>query len=236
MSSFEPFKWKHFQPDVILLNVHWYCRYNLSFRDLEEMMAERGISVDHSTIHRWVLQYAPEIDSRCRSHLSPTSSSWRVDETFIKVKRGWRYLYRAVDHQGNTLDFLLAHSRDADAAERFFRKALNASHTQTPEVINVDRLAIYPCAVRKLHKDGTLPANTELRQVKFLNNILEQDHRRIKRLISIPFGFRTFDSAQRTLQGYEAIAMIRKGQVKGIPKGDVTGQISFIHNIFGVAA
>jgi len=105
MNSKEPFKWRHFQIEVILLNVRWYCRYPLSYRNLEEMMAERGLNVDHSTINHWVLDYAPELDRRCRPHLKPTNGSWRVDETYVKVKKKWKYLYRAVDSQGNTLDF-----------------------------------------------------------------------------------------------------------------------------------
>lgn len=125
MSAPSLFKWRHFLPDVIVLNVRWYCRYALSYRDLEEMMAERGIEVDHATINRWVLKYAPELDKRIRPHLRLTNDSWRVDETYIQVKGQWKYLYRAVDSQGNTLDFLLCAKRDAVAAERFLRKTLN---------------------------------------------------------------------------------------------------------------
>ena len=131
-------KWKHFQPEIILLTVRWYCRYSLSYRDLEEMMAERGLSVDHSTIHRWVLQYGPELDNRCRPHLQLTTDSWRVDETYIKVRKQWKYLYRAVDASGQTLDFLLSARRDAKATKRFFKKVLKEQHTQPPRVINVD--------------------------------------------------------------------------------------------------
>ena len=134
MVSSQPFKWRHFQAEIILLNVRWYCRYPLSYRNLEEMMYERGLNVDHSTINRWVLHYGPELERRCRPHLKPTSDSWRVDETYVKVKKQWKYLYRAVDSQGNTLDFLLTAKRDAEAAKRFFIKALKASHTQDPVV------------------------------------------------------------------------------------------------------
>lgn len=134
------FKWKHFQPEIILLNVRWYCRYALSYRDLEEMMAERWLSVDHSTINRWVLQYGPELDKRCRPHLRPTNDSWKVDETYVKVKRKWKYLYRAVDSSGQTLDFMLSAKRDAKAAKRFLKRALKARHTATPRVINVDKM------------------------------------------------------------------------------------------------
>src|SRR2546421_1807437 len=127
MSSQNPFKWRHFQADIILLCVRWYLRYALSYRDLEEMMAERGLSVDHTTIYRWVQQYAPEIEKRCRPHLKVCNDSWKVDETYIKVKKIWTYLYRAVDSEGNTLEFLLSPTRDAEAAKRFFVKALQSS-------------------------------------------------------------------------------------------------------------
>ncbi len=141
------FKWRHFQANIILLNVRWYCRYALSYRDIEEMMQERGIEVAHSTVNRWVLKYAPQLDKRIRPDLRATNNSWRVDETYVKVKGQWKYLYRAVDSGSNTLDFMLRSKRDAKAAERFFRKALNATHTQTPRVINVDQNA----AFRNLH-------------------------------------------------------------------------------------
>lgn len=209
MSAPSLFKWRHFLPDVILLNVRWYCRYALSYQDLEEMMVERGIEVDHSTINRWVLKYAPELDKRIRPHLRSTNDSWRVDETYIKVKGQWKYLYRAVDSQGNTLDFLLSAKRDAVAAERFWRKTLNASHTQSPRVINVDKNVAYPPAVDHLKADEQLPGTTELRLVLYLNNQVEQDHRFIKRLTNPGMGFASFNSARRTLRGMEAMNMIR---------------------------
>ena len=230
------FKWKHFQPEIILLNVRWYCRYALSYRDLEEMMAERGLSIDHSTINRWVLQYGPELDKRCRPHLRPTNDSWKVDETYVKVKGQWKYLYRAVDSSGQTLDFMLSAKRDAKAAKRFLKKALKVRHTQTPRVINVDKNAAYPPAVDELKKEESLTEDTELRPVKYLNNMIEQDHRRLKRLVKPGLGFGSFHTARRTLKGYEAMAMIRKGQIKDIDRDDVTGQISFIYEIFGLAA
>src|SRR6266581_7957243 len=120
MDQQNPFKWRHFEAEIILLCVRWYVRYSLSYRDLEEMMRERGLSVDHTTIYRWVQRYAPELEKRCRPHLNTTNDSWRVDETYVKVKKTWMYLYRAVDSQGNTLEFLLSPTRDAEAAKRFF--------------------------------------------------------------------------------------------------------------------
>lgn len=133
-------------------------------------MQERGIEVDHSTLNRWVLKYAPELDKRIRAHLRPTNNSWRVDETYIKVKGQWKYLYRAVDSDSNTLDFLLSAKRDAAAAERFLSKTLHAAHTQIPRVVNVDKNTAYPPAVDDLKADEQLSETTELRQVKYLNN------------------------------------------------------------------
>src|SRR5579864_4076775 len=182
MDTLTSFKWRHFQAEIILLCVRWYLRYPLSYRDLEEMMLERGLHVDHTTIYRWVQSYAPELEKRCRPHLKATNDSWRVDETYIKVKKVWLYLYRAVDSQGNTLEFLLSATRDAAAAKQFFRKTLGAAHTVAPRVITVDKNAAYPKALQELKAEDAMPACCELRQVKYLNNLVEQDHRFIKRL------------------------------------------------------
>lgn len=230
------FKWRHFQFDIILLNVRWYCRYALSYRDLEEMMAERGVKVDHTTIYRWVQDYAPEIDKRIRPHLKQTNNSWRVDETYIEIKGEWKYLYRAVDSMGNTLDFMLSAKRDGKAAARFFRKVLGAQHTQAPRVITVDKNAAYPVAINELKEDQTLKAETELRQSKYLKNIIEQDHRNVKRIVKPMMGFQSFNTARRTLLGIEAMNMVHKGQVKGINQGDSVSQAEFINEIFGVVA
>src|ERR671917_494515 len=195
------FKWRHFLPEIILLNVRRYCHYALSYRNLEEMMAERGIEIDHSTINRWVLKYAPELDKRIRPHLKPTNDSWRVDETYIKIKGVWKYLYRAVDS----------------------------------EVITVDKNAAYPVAIDELREDQTLKAETPLRQSKYLNNIVEQDHRNIKRIVKPMMGFKSFNSARSTLSGIEAMSLIRKGQVKGVEQGDSVSQAKFIESIFEIA-
>ena len=261
MSHPNPFKWRHFEAEIILLCVRWYVRYSLSYRDLEEMMLERGLHVDHTTIYRWVQRYAPELDKRCRPHLKACNDSWKVDETYIKVRKTWMYLYRAVDSEGNTLEFLLSTTRDAEAAKRFFVKALHATACSTPQarlvqeqvaqptaladpnttkpaprVINVDKHAAYPKAIAALKAAGILPESVELRQVKYLNNLVEQDHRFIKRLVKPGMGFFSFETAWRTLQGYEVMNMIRKGQVRGVGKGDIKGQVSFIASLFGVAA
>ncbi len=199
-------------------------------------MAERGVEVDHSTLNRWVLQYAPELDKRIRPHLKPTNDSWRVDETYIKIKGVWKYLYRAVDSQGNTLDFMLSAKRDSKAAARFFRKVLKGQHTQSPRVITVDKNAAYSAAIDALKAEETIEKETELRQSKYLNNIIEQDHRNIKRIVKPMMGFKTFNSARRTLSGIEAMNMIRKGQVKGMKQGDGVSEVKFIEALFGVVA
>ncbi len=236
MPAANPFKWRHYQAAIILLCVRWYLRYSLSYRDLEEMMAERGLKVDHSTIVRWVLAYAPELEKRVKPQLKPTTDSWRVDETYIKVKGEWVYQYRAVDSAGNTLDFRLSAKRDADAAQAFFEKTLAAPHTVQPRVITVDKNAAYPKAVETLKALEHLAADCELRQVKYLNNLIEQDHRFIKRRTRPGLGFSSFDTAQRTLSGYETMHMIRKGQTKGADKGDLLAQVRFIDSLFAVAA
>jgi transposase-like protein len=236
MDTSTPFKWRHFEAEIILLCVRWYLRYSLSYRDLEEMMLERGLHVDHSTIYRWVQCYAPELEKRCRPHLKATTDSWRVDETYVKVKKVWRYLYRAVDSQGNTLEFLLSPTRDAEAATRFFSKTLGTPHTVPPRVITVDKNAAYPKAFKELQAKEAIPDFCELRQVKYLNNIVEQDHRFIKRLVKPGMGFFSLETAWRTLQGYEAVNMRRSGQMHSVEKGDIMGQVAFISGLFGVAA
>ncbi len=236
MSKSNPFKWRHYEPEIILLCVRWYLTYPLSYRQVAEMVNERGLDVHHTTVFRWVQQYAPELDKRCRPYLRSTNDSWRVDETYIKIKGQDKYLYRAVDSLGKTIDFLLTAHRDASAAKRFFRKALKAAHNQEPRVITVDKNAAYPKAIKELKADEELPKKVKLRQKKYLNNIVEQDHQVIKRLVKPGMGFGSFNTARRTLKGYEMMNMMRKGQIKGVEKGAVRERIKFIAEIFGVAA
>jgi len=146
-STKNPFHWKHYQGEIILLNVRWYCSYGLSYRNLVEMMEQRGLILVHTTIMRWVHEYAPPIDTKIRPHLKRSGKSWRVDETVLKVKGKWTYLYRAVDKDGNTLDFLLGAKPDARAASRFFKKILKADQTQTPGLINVDKNPALSCSL-----------------------------------------------------------------------------------------
>jgi transposase-like protein len=228
------FKRRHFEAEIIILCVRWYLRYPLSFRQLEEIMSERNLNVDHVTIWRWVQRYAPELNRRCRPALRNTNQSWRVDETYCRVAGKWTYLYRAVDSAGDTIDFLLSAKRDAAAAKRFLQKALGSPSHPRPRVINVDGNLSYPKAIAQLKDSGELGRCCSCRPIKYLNNIVEQDHRAVKRRIRASQGFRAFHSAWRTLQGIEAMNMIRKGQVRWIAKGDIVHQAMFIEDTFGL--
>src|SRR5262249_24494464 len=200
------------------------------------MMQERGLSVDHTTIYRWVQRYAPELEKRVRPHLRSINDSYRVDETYIKVKGVWKYLYRAVDSTSQTIDFMLSAKRDAKAAKRFFRKMFKALKHQSPRVINFDQNKAYPPAIEELKGEGILSNHTQLRQCKYLNNIVEQDHRFIKRRVGPGLGFSSFNTARRTISGYEVINMLRKGQVEGVSKGNIQGQVRFVESLFKAAA
>ena len=217
----QAFKGRQFAGEVILWAVRWYSIFPISYRDLELMLMDRGVAVDHTTIFRWIEAYAADLEKRIRSHLRLSNGSWRVDETYVKVKGRWTYLYRAVDGRGQTIDFLLSAKRDAVAAKRFFRKALAQPHTVNPRTITVDKNPAYPKAIAGMKEDGELWRRSRLRKVKYLNNIIEQDHRRIKRLTRPGLGFGGFWTARRTLAGYEAMAMIRKGQVQNIGGSDM---------------
>ena len=232
----QSFKGRQFTVEVILWAVRWYLMFPISYRDLELMLADRGVSVDHTTVFRWIQAYAPEIEKRIRPHLRLSNGSWRVDETYVRVKGRWTYLYRAVDSRGQTIDFLLSAKRDAEAAKRFFRKALGQPHTVNPRTITVDKNPAYPCAVEQMKEDGELWRRSRLRQVKYLNNIVEQDHRRVKRLIRPGLGFGGFWTARRTLAGYEVMAMMRKGQVRKVGGRDMRAQASFVAELFQIAA
>ena len=164
---------------------------------------------------RWVQRYGPELEQRLRRHFKPTNKSWRVDETYVRVQGRWCYLYRAIDSAGATIDFLLSALRDADVAKRLFRNALSDRSHPQPRVINTDLAPIYGAAIADIKKEGTLRRRCRHRPVQYLNNILEQDHRAIKRRMNAKQGFREFQAARRTIQGYEAMNMIRKGQALG---------------------
>ncbi len=230
------FRGRHFTDEIIVLCVRWYLRYSLSYRDLTEIMCERNLSIDPSTIWRWVQCYAPELNERIRRELKPTNGSWRTDETYVRVAGRWTYLYRAVDSTGATIDFLVSETRDLTSARRFFQKALAAPGHPRPRVINVDGNPSYPTVIEELKQERVLGRRCRCRIVPYLNNVVEQDHRSIKRRVNASLGFRSFAGAQRTIQGYEAMHMIRKGQVRWLSKGDIAAQVRVIKVIFGLAA
>ncbi|PEU15494.1 MULTISPECIES: IS6 family transposase [unclassified Bacillus (in: firmicutes)] len=202
------FKWKHYQPDIILLIVRWSLRYNLGFRDLVEMIEKRGLSISHTTIMRWVHHYGPELDKRVRRHLKSTNDSWRVDGTYVKVKGQWMYLYRAVDSKGNTIDFHLSKTRDYRPTKRFFKKALQSFHVSKPRVITVDKNPAYPIAIEGLQKEEKMSVGIQIRQIKYLNNIVEQDHRFIKKRVRSMLGLKSFRTAKSILSGIKAMHII----------------------------
>jgi putative transposase len=181
-----------------------------SYRDIEELMQERGFFVDHSTINRWVLHYSPQLETAFRQKKKRVGTRWRMDETYIKVKGQWTYYYRAIDKQGNTIDFLLTATRDKQAALRFLKKAIKENGK--PSLVNIDQSGANHAGLKQVNRDHH--TRIKIRQCKYLNNIIEQDHRRIKRLTRSMLGFKTFHAAQRTLAGIEVMAMIRKGQMK----------------------
>jgi transposase-like protein len=233
-SNKNPFKGRQFTAEIILWAVRWCLQFPISYRDLESMLSDRGIQIDHTTLFRWIQAYAPELEKRIRPRLHLTRGSWRVDETYIRVKGEWVYLYRAVDASGQTVDFLLSPKRDAAAARRFLRKALGQLHTPNPRTITVDKNAAYPIATKAMKQGGELWRFAKLRPVKFLNNIVEQDHRRIKRLVRPGLGFKSFITSTQTIAGYEAMAMIRKGQVVSAPANDMRAQRGFIATLFSL--
>jgi transposase-like protein len=218
----------------MLLCVRWYLAFTLSYRQLERMLREQGWTVDHTSVFRWVQRYGPELAKRCRAFLKPTNRSYRTDETYIKVKGKDRYLSRAVDSTGQTIDFLLTAQGDTAAAKRFFRQALRCPSNVSPRVINVDKNRAYPAAFQELKAEGVLSRRCRLRICKFLNNIVEQDHRTLKRRVRLAMDYGSFRTAWRTIQGIEAMHLIGKGRVRREPKNDVIAQVRFIHRLFGL--
>ena len=199
-------------------------------------MRERGLEVDHSTVFRWVQRYAQEINKRVRQHLKMSGTSYRVDETYIKVGKQCKYLYRAVDKEGQTIEFMLSAKRDVSAAKRFFKKMMRADHRRLPFSISVDKNAAYPEAFSTSQAERIVPKDCKLRRVKYLNNVIEQDHRFIKKKVRASQCFKSFHTAERTLEGIESVNMIRKGQVKRLAGSDAQGQATFVASLFGIAA
>jgi IS6 family transposase len=200
------------------------------------MMRERGPSVDHTTVWRWVQRYAPEINKRIRPHLKMSGTSYRVDETYIKVGKTCKYLYRAIDSTGQTIEFMLSAKRDVLAAKRFFKKMMRADHRRLPFSISVDKNAAYPEAFSTSQNEKILPKDCTFRRVKYLNNVIEQGHRFIKKKVRARQCFKSFHPAERTLEGIEAVNMMRKGQVKRLDRYDAVGQAKFVEGLFQVAA
>jgi transposase-like protein len=207
------FKGRHFDRSIILLCVRWYLAYNLSLRDLKEIMAERGIAIDHSTVHRWVLHFSPKLLERFHRRKRPVTRNWNLDETYVKVKGEWMYLYRAIDSNGDTVEFYFSRNRDLKAAKGIIRKAL--TRHGSPERITIDgsqtnRTAIIQCdAENRMQQDG---GTITIRSSKYMNNTIEQDHRRVKRRIRFMLGFKSEAAAGITLAGIELVHMMRKQQ------------------------
>jgi transposase-like protein len=217
----ELFEGRHFDREIIVLCVRWYLRFKLSFRDLVEMMAERNLSMAHTTIMRWIHHYAPEFERRWNRFAQPAGPSWRVDETYVKIRGGWVYLCRAVDRDGKTVDTCLSTRRDVAAAKAFFRKAIK-SQGSPPRTITLDGYAASHRAVRDMKVDGQLPADTKLRSSKYLNNLIEQDHRGVKLRIDPMLGFKWIGTAAITIAGIELLRRIPQGSVQSrqaVPHG-----------------
>ena len=233
------FKGRHFEGEIVLWAVRWYCRYGVSYRDLEQMLGERGVSVDHSTIYRWVQRYAPEIEKRLRwQWRGSRSTSWRVDETYVKVRGQWAYLYRAVDKDGNTIDFYLSATRNTAAAKRFLGKALQGlKDWEKPSIINTDKAPTYAAALAELKREGRCPKETQHRQVKYLNNVIEADHGKLKQLIRPVRGFKTLKTAYATIKGFEVMRALRKGQAAAFNlTRDIRGEARIVERAFGLGA
>ena len=199
-----------FPLEIIAVCIRWYAAYPLSYRHLEEMMQERGAFVDHSSINRWAIRFLPLIEKTFRKYKRPVGRSWRMDETYIKINGQWKYFYRAVDKEGQTVDFLLSAKRDKAAAMRFFEKAM--LHSDIPEKIAMDKSGANKSAIDQIIEDKRL--RIIVRQVKYLNNMVEQDHRAIKRMTRPMLGFKSFRAARNILAGIELMHMLRKGQLK----------------------
>jgi transposase, IS6 family len=229
------FKLRRFHALVILQCVRWYSKYTISYRQLEEMMAERGVVVDHTTIWRWIQHYAPRLEKEIRWYQGYTGGSWRVDETCIRVRGEWKWLFRAIDKHGRTVDFLLTHRRNAKAARHFLAKALRTRQDWPPHLINTDKNPAYGEAIRELKRRELVGAELEHRQTKFLNNRLEADHGPIKRLYRATLGFKSMEAAYATIKGFEVMRIIRKRQCILLEPG-VTGEVRFVAKLFGVCA
>ena len=208
---------KHFKnfcysSQIIMVCLYMKFRFSLSYRDIEELCQLRGLTIDHATLQRWVIRFSSFLDGRFRNCKRAVNSSWRMDETYIKVKGQWVYLYRAVDKYGATIDFLLRKKRDKQAAKSFFKKAIK-QHGK-PDKITVDKSGANKAALDAINQSYSKDQQIEIRQNKYLNNMVEQDHRFIKKRTKLTLGFKSFYGASQTIKGIEILHMIKKGQLK----------------------
>ena len=231
-----PLFWKRkFEPHVIVTCVRWYCRFCLSLRDLEELMAERGLAVDHTTIWRWTQHYGPEVLRRLQGEMKRKSSTWHMDETFVRIAGKQKYLFRAVDSHGQTVDFYLSETRDREAAKLFLQRAMTNPDNPPPGVFARDGLRRYPAAIRELQAEGRVRQHCRQRKRPYCNNRIESDHRHVKRRLRAMQGPRTTTTAWAAIQGIEAANMIRKGQVLGITRCNLHGQAWLFGALLGAA-
>lgn len=214
------FAGRQFPKDIILMAVRWYVAYPLSYRNIEELMAERNVGVDHATVNRWVIKYSPELEEAFRKKFkNKTNASWRMDETYLKIKGKDVYLYRAVDKEGDTVDFMLSQNRDKPAALKFFKKSIGSSGM--PDKVTMDKSGANKAGINAINTLLFFIScvfktifHVTVRQIKYLNNIVEQDHRAIKRITKPMMGFKAFHSAEATIAGIELHHMLKKGQHK----------------------
>jgi transposase-like protein len=216
----ELFKGRHFDRGIVVLCVRWYLSFKLSYRDLVAMMSERGVGIAHTTILRWVQHYTPEFEKRWSRFARTVGGSWRMDETYVKVRGAWMYLYRAVDKAGKTVDFHLSRKRDVNAAKAFLRKAMKGQ--RTPTKITLDAYAASHRAVAELKGNAKLPKRVPVRTSKYLNNLIEQDHRRIKQRLRPMLGLKSFRTAAVVISGIELAEKIKKKQFQMSKLGGLT--------------
>ncbi|WP_375321072.1 IS6 family transposase [Aliivibrio logei] len=236
------FKWKYFAPEIILWCLRWYGSTPMSYANLSDILAERGISVNRSTIYRWFIEYSPKLRKKLRRNYQfiQTDSSWQLDETYVKVKGKWNYLYRAINKQGETLDFYFSYKRNKDAAYQFLRRCLRCYELeQQPKTLNTDKHSSYANAIARLKEEGRLRSDVKQRQVKTLNNGIESDHAPIKKLIVATGGFKLRKRAWSTIQGFESLRMLNKGQFDFWLRNDKRKTIArersaFLNRLFNV--
>ncbi len=230
-----PFKRHRFPKEIILMAVRWYCRYPLSYRDVRDLLVERGVYVDASTINRWVVKFGPEIAKRSHKHRGWRGLCWHVDETYIRVGGRWRYLRRAVDQYGQLIDFRLTARRDMNAARAFFRQARETIRIYAPVVITTDKAPTYPRIISEMN-EFSFPGD-EIKHIdrKGKNNRIESDHASLKRIIDPGRGFQSLRTAKATLKGVEVHRMIKRGHYHGSREG-IIGEIGFTNSLFGIAA